>query len=146
MKGSVGRYTLNILALLLRKWEKLRSILGDSTRPTELSLCTLKMLWGVWLLLPMQTLSERGTLASTAPERAWGLGLLLLGLLQLVMLLWGWRRARMVLAMLAILFWWFLTAISWQRSPGSAGAVLTAWVALANIWVFIRLAQEAPGS
>lgn len=130
----------------LDPWATTKDILSESTRPLELFLATVKVIWGLSLVLPLRAFSN-GTiylrLGDLASPVTWGVVMLILGVSQLFFLWLNWRRPRMLLAPFATFFWGFIAYFAWRSSPLTAGAFLTLWLALWNIWIAWRVGRTA---
>lgn len=79
----------------------------------EIQCASFKIAWGAWLLLPFQTFggqSYRG-LASIAPEVAWGIIILVIGLLHMKAVLGKSMAFRKIMIFIGFCFWLFMALI-----------------------------------
>jgi len=117
-------------------------ILHTSSFPLEVFTAVPAILWGFWLLLPLDTFSASLTytvMASVASELAWGLYFLLVGVLQILAIhgiILRWRRA---MAVVSLFSWTFMDLGFWLSGSASAAAVVYLSFVLAAIWLVVLL-------
>jgi hypothetical protein len=126
--------------MIQRSWWAL--ILAEhDTEPTELSGGLLKAVIGFWLLLPVQTFSNAPAFeaVSVIPESAWGVFLVVVGVLHLAALRnghAGWRRWA---ALIGCFIWCAMGLTFMAANPAGIGPLLFVGAGLAQGWCYSRL-------
>jgi hypothetical protein len=107
----------------------------------QIILSTGALLWGVWLIVPLQTFatSTFAALARLAPEGAWGSAVVLLALGSLYTTVrrnYTWQKC----ALLALTAWWillFLLVI--EANPASTATVTYPLLAAVSIFAYLQV-------
>lgn len=104
----------------------------------------LKIVVGVWLLLPWDTFASSSTfrVIGVAPEWAWGTVLFLVGSGHLVVLRDGSRTGRRRASLIGFLFWFSLGSVFVFSNPPALGWLLFMMSALGQGWAWIRLGRR----
>jgi hypothetical protein len=115
------------------------------TEPIELIGGGTKVLMGVWLLIPWQSFTSSPTFAvlGVLPEWAWGTFLLVVGLAHLAALRSGHHSWRGMAALIGFLVWFSFAFVFVVTNPPAFGWIMFLSVALAQMWVSIRLGLRA---
>ena len=114
--------------------------------PTALEwlLGTLKIGWGLWLLLPFHAFAASPHLyryaVAALPEWGWGSVMLALGTAQWACWYFQWQRGRFFASAAAVLFWLRLGGLMWEADHRSASLVIQTVLALGQVlaamWLF----------
>lgn len=115
------------------------------TEPMELIGGGTKVLMGCWLLMPWTSFTSSPTFATVSifPEWAWGIFLLIVGMLHLAALRADHRVWRQRAAFVGFLVWCsFGTVFVWANPP-AIGWIMFMSVGLAQMWASIRLGMPA---
>lgn len=110
----------------------------------EIQGATFKIMWGVWLLSPFQTFRTIAGYNQVASENTWGWGLLLLGLIHLIAILSKNRIMRIIMCMIAFLFWTFTVILVAQQLWTSAIVPMFSVIAFFMGINFTRLVLDKP--
>lgn len=121
----------------------------------ELFSSAFKVLWGGWLLLPMDTFGASGDFRLMrsafawqpylAPEAIWGLLLVGLGLNHIHALATRRFRMRRRAVRIGAGIWSAVAVLVFAASPGGPGLVVYGMLALANAWAYWRLGRRLAG-
>lgn len=129
---------------------RLRALLLDHDfEPTEAISGIAATGWGLIVLLPVATFGTSHTydaMASLAPEWAWGLAVLLVGILQLLTLLLDWHSWRRHTAFLAFCAWLFMSVMFIRANAASTATAIYPTMALAAAWAYWRLSLLRRGT
>ena len=130
---------------------RLRRLWFSDTAPVEIVSALSALFWGVSLAIPGDTFAFRASyykpMADLAPEWAWAVGFLALGMLQLVGVLSQatcGRACRWLMGCLAVMAWVAISCTVSMRWPPSAGSMPHLVLALAALWAFVRLGERRP--
>ncbi len=127
-----------------RRSRFLAHLLAGEPTPLEWVLGTLKIGWGLWLLLPLHAFAASPHLYRLAqaalPEWAWGALMLALGLCQWVSWWYQWQRLRCFTSIGAVLLWERLGWLMFQADHRSVAlllqSVLSFGQVLATLWLY----------
>jgi hypothetical protein len=117
-----------------------------STEIGELVSALLAMAWGFWMLLPWSTFSAAPRVYVTLQwlcnsEVVWGLFYLLVGIAQLVSVIRGNIKPRMILSFIAALSWLLLALCFAFGAIETPGLPIFGLHALAAARVYLKLAR-----
>lgn len=118
-------------------------VAGDP-RPVEMLSGCCSTVWGAWVgLFPGEPFVRVNLLVDLAflPREVWGAVFLGLGLWRLFALGRGFLPGREVACMGAFLVWTFVGVLGIQANPVSPNGSIYVLLALANAWVYCRLAH-----
>lgn len=117
-------------------------ILDTDTFSLETMLGIESFLWGLWLLLPFDTFSASpvySVMNQIAPEHVWGIGMIVLGIAQIMVLCTHNPKARYIFSTGALFVWLFTDVGFWlSGSPSAAPTVylipviMAAWSVASN--------------
>ena len=112
-----------------------------NTETGELLLGFTGLVWGIWLLHPAETFqlpSYQGFI-EVAPEWAWGLAFLLLGLFTLYATLINSYKCRRLSTLANVIGWTFVMTAFFVHVPQSTAVPVYFLIALSSIWLHIRV-------
>jgi hypothetical protein len=113
--------------------------------PLEAVLSVQAVLFGAFLILPDSAflhVQVYRALSSIAPEEAWGIVFLALGISELVAIHFNWRRFRSSCAALALFMWLFVDLGSWISNVESAATVTYFTFVLIAMWSVISISTR----
>lgn len=119
-------------------WARLR--VADTLLP-EVFNSTLSIAWGLWLLMPMDSFHSSipglALMGVFAPEPAWGVIILVIGLWQIAAVYVGNRTRRRIGMIISAAMWTFIATFVTLANPHSTGTVVYSMLALSQCAIYL---------
>lgn len=132
-------------SIWMRPIRRLRRLLLDyNFEFAEFQVGLAALLWGSWLILPFWNTFESSNSFhvlrdSGIEESWWGLGIALVGALQLIGLIWEHRSIRRFASFALVLVWLFISLMFILSNPAATATVIYPLFALSSAWAHWRI-------